>query len=215
MPPTRIGPPFSNPSKIPRLYTSTASVPTAVTSFPITLKIQGPKESSPIARVFKSPEALSTWVSSHKRAALKAFATPAQKEEIFSRSDYRSLDPKRTYGVYAPLHSEEMEDIRYNQIADKAFEDKCRLAIAKFLKEQGQQVEEQDRVLYNLVPGSSIGTSHNESPASSPLHNSTLAGRPKSDVAIEWEGVWKDGTGIYYLLECKHFMTAVFMPNML
>lgn len=212
--PPRIGLPFVNPSRIPRVYTSTASAPTAVISFPITLKILGPQESSPIDRVFKSPEALSTWVSSHKRAALKAFATPTQKEEFFSRSDYPLLDPKRTYGVYAPLHSEEMEDIRHNQIADKAFEDKCRLAMAKFLKEQGQQVEEQDRVLYNLMPESSPGPSDNESPASSPLHTSTLACRTKSDVAIKWDGVWKDGRRIYYLLECKHFMTAVFMPNM-
>jgi hypothetical protein len=75
----------------------------------------------------------------------------------------------------------------------------------------GQRVEEQDRVLYNLVPESSPGPSDKESPASSPLHTSTLACRTKSDVAIEW----KNGRRRYYLLECKHFMTAVFMPIML
>jgi hypothetical protein len=64
-------PPFVNPLKIPRLHTSNASVPTAVTSSPITLKMRGPQESSPIDRVFKSPEALSMHLSSHKRAALK------------------------------------------------------------------------------------------------------------------------------------------------
>src|SRR5271155_4205655 len=35
--------PFSNPSKALRLYTSTTSVSTAMTSFPITLKTQGPQ----------------------------------------------------------------------------------------------------------------------------------------------------------------------------
>src|SRR5579859_6890955 len=141
----------------------------------------------------KSPEALSTWVSSHKRVALMVFTTPTQKEEFFSRSDYPLPDPKRTYSVYAPLHSEEMEDIQHNQIADKVFEDKRRSAMAKFLNEQGQQAEEQDCVLYNLMPESSPGPSDNKSPASSPLHTSTLACCTKSDVAIAWDGVWKDG----------------------
>lgn len=32
---------------------------------------------------------------------------------------------------------------------------------------------------------------------------------PKPNPAIEWDGLWMDEDGIYYLLECKHFMTAV------
>ena len=32
---------------------------------------------------------------------------------------------------------------------------------------------------------------------------------PKSNSVIEWDGLWMDEDGIYYLLECKHFMNSV------
>jgi len=114
--------------------------------------------------------------------------------------------------MVSTLHSQELEDIRHHQIADKAFQDKCRLPMARFLEEQGKQVQAQDRV-YNLVPKSSVQEPCDTE--SSAQATSTLPGCTQSDVAIERGGVWKDGQGRYYLLECTHFMSAVFIPNML
>jgi len=213
--PTRIGFPFINPSTVPRVYPSTARVP--IRSFPITLKTQGPQETSPVERIFATPQALSSWVSAHKRATLKAFATPTERERIFSRSEYVLLDPKRTYGVYSPLHTEEIQEIRHNQISDTDFEDKCRLAMAKFFRERGVEVQEKSRVLYDaLVPESYVAEqSDPDSPVASSLqHTTTFPGDTESE-AIEWDGMWKDERGVYYLLECKHYMTAVFMPTIL
>jgi hypothetical protein len=108
-----------------------------------------------------------------------------------------------------------MEDIRHNQVADKAFEDKCRPAMVKFLEEQGQQAEPQDRIFYNRVPKPPVQeTSDTRSPAHSARDNSTSEGPTNWDIVIEWNGVWKDEQGVYNLLECKHCMTAVLIPNM-
>ena len=34
--------------------------------------------------------------------------------------------------------------------------------------------------------------------------------KTKRNAVIEWDGFWTDEVGVYYVLECKHFMSAVF-----
>jgi hypothetical protein len=135
-----------------------------------------------VQRTFLSPEGLSKWVNAHRCAALKAFPTSSQSEIIFSRSEYNSLDPSRVYGIFSPFHPKPVEDIRHNQMADKAFEAKCRLALGLYLSDHGRKITEHSREL--IEPG-------------------------ETDTLIEWDGLFIDQENMYYLLECKHFMTTV------
>jgi hypothetical protein len=38
---------------------------------------------------------------------------------------------------------------------------------------------------------------------------------PKPIPAIEWDGLWMDEDVIYYLLECKHFMTSAYLASVI
>jgi len=188
--PPRIPLNFIHPSK--SLPIHTASLPSNVVQYPIVLRTQAPDDSEPVERLFRSRHCLTKWVSTYKRAALKAFPSTTQKEEILSEDQYSSLDVDRVYGISSPLHTEEVTDLRHNQIADRAFEEKCRLAVSRYLISQGLDIQDRERTLYENV----LGWNATHMP-------------PKPNAAIEWEGLWMDGDGIYYLLECKHFMTLV------
>ena len=161
----------------------------ATTKFPMNLQILEPNETVMITRRFDTPEALKIYVSAHKRAILKALSTPTADEMIIHPSAYSTLDPSRTYSIHAPLHTEESGDIRHNQVTDRAFEDKSRLALEQFLKSQGLEIIERSRELYEL-------------------DNSME--KAKRNAVVEWDGFWTDQVGMYYVLECKHFMSSVF-----
>jgi hypothetical protein len=161
----------------------------ATTKFPMNLQILEPNELITITRTFETPDALKIYVSAHKRAVLKALSTPTLTERIIHPSAYSTLDPSRIYSIYSPLHTEESADIRYNQVTDRAFEHKSRLALEQFLKSKGLTVVERGRELYK---------------------RDNSVEKAKSDAVIEWDGFWTDEAGTYYVLECKHFMSAVF-----
>ena len=91
--------------------------------------------------------------------------------------------------IYAPLHAKESANIRHNQVTDRAFEEKCLLALEQFLKSQGLKVFECSRELYKL---------------------DNSGEKAKKNAVIEWDGCWTDEVGMYYVFECKHFMSAVF-----
>ena len=173
---------------------STAAMGSAISKFPMNLQILEPNEHVTITRTFDTPEALKIYVSAHKRAVLKALSTPTAAEKIVHPSAYSSLNPSRTYLIYAPLHTEEGMDVRHNQVTDGAFEEKCQLALERFLKSQGLNVVGCSRGLYKL---------------------DNSGEKAKKDIAIEWDGCWTDEVGMYYVLECKHFMSAVFTNYML
>ena len=92
------------------------------------LQILEPNEQVMITRRFDTPEALKIYVSAYKKAVLKALSTPTEAEKIIHPSAYSALDPSRTYLIYAPLHATESANIHHNQVADRAFEEKCLLA---------------------------------------------------------------------------------------
>ena len=72
---------------------------------------------------------------------------------------------------------------------DCAFEDKSPLALERFLKSEGLKVVECERELYK--PDKSME-------------------KAKRNAVIEWDGLWTNGGGTFYVLECKHFMSGVF-----
>src|SRR5436190_17663405 len=81
-------------------------LPPGVTPYPVILKVQAPDESEPVERLFRDRQCLTKWMCTYKRAALEVYATPTQKEEILSESQYFSLDTNRIYGISSPLHTE-------------------------------------------------------------------------------------------------------------
>jgi hypothetical protein len=188
--PPRIPLHFIRPSKTLPIHT--ASIPPNVIQYPIVLKTQAPDESEPVQHLFRDRQYLTKWVNTYKRAALKAFATPTHEEQILSEGQYSSLDVNRVYGISSPLHTEEVTDLRHNQIADPAFEEKCRHTVSRYLITKGVDIQDREHTLYENV----LGRNATHMP-------------PKPIAAIEWDGLWMDEDGIYYLLECKHFMTSV------
>ena len=191
MPPRLPGLPFNwlRPRMLSRVQSTTAIMDSATTKFPINLQILEPNEKATVTRTFATPEALKIYVSAHKRAVLKALSTPTEAETIIHPSSYSALDSSRTYLIYAPLHTEEGVDIHHNQVMDRVFEGKCRLALERFLMSQGLKVVEYSRELYKL---------------------DNSEGKTKKIPVIEWDGCWTDEAGMYYVLECKHFMSGVF-----
>ena len=165
-----------------RYRTTPSALPSPAIVYPLSLQIQGPDDSRTVQRTFASPNALSIWVNSYKRAVLKALATSSQSELILSRSDYTRLDPSRVYSIHSPLHPELLDDIRHNQMADKAFEAKCRLALERYLSRNGKSITE---CRHDLTAPGTI------------------------DTTIKWDGLFKDPEGVHYLLECKHVMSLV------
>src|SRR5271170_3110788 len=190
--PPRIPLHFIHPSKTLPIHT--ASIPPNVVQYPIILKTQAPDEFEPVQRLFGNRQCWIKWVSTYKRAALKAFASPTHNEEILSENLYSCLDVNRVYGISSPFHTERKTDLRHNQIADPAFEEKCRHAVSRYLISQGVDIQDRERTLYENV-----------------LRQNATHMPPKPIAAIEWNGLWMDADGIYYLLECKHFMTSVFI----
>ena len=76
------------------------------------------------------------------------------------------------------------DERQHRQIADKAFEDKSRQALIRYLEEQRFLFHELDRVI--KVDGKSIA---------------------------EWEGVFElEGGSWMWFLECKHCVSTVFYP---
>ena len=138
--PPRIPLHFIHPSKVLPLHTT--SVPPNVIQYPIVLKTRGPDESEPVERLFRDRQCLIKWINTYKRATLKAFATPTQKEEILSENHYSSLDVNRIYGISSSYHMEKETDLHHNQIADLAFKEKCRHAVSRYLTSQGVRIQD-------------------------------------------------------------------------
>jgi predicted nuclease of restriction endonuclease-like RecB superfamily len=98
--------------------------------------------------------------------------------------------PTGELSIYAPLlAAERSADILHDQVTDPAFEDKSRVALERFLKSQGLKVVECDREFYK--PDKSME-------------------KAKRNAVIEWDGFWTDGGRLFYVLECKHFISGVF-----
>ena len=105
----------------------------------------------------------------------------AGEKTIIPPQQYKALSPFETYEIDSPFFMPIRSVQHYEQISDKAFEDKSRNAMITFMKNMGIAFKELDRVIMD-----------------------------GEKVVAEWEGVFEvnDGHGVFFL-ECKHRMTAV------
>lgn len=181
----------------PRYNTLTPNTPSTTLTYPLLLRIQAPDGRSPTLRKFDTPDTLHRYVKGYKRAILKAFASSTEAEQYFGPPQYRTLNSNLVYAVHSPFHTSEMDDRTHNQIADRPFEAKCRRALSTYLSCKGDAITEQERILYrvNDVDGSEKGSSR--------------------EMAVEWDGLYTNKKGTYYVLECKHLMTSVFTIDLL
>jgi hypothetical protein len=103
------------------------------------------------------------------------------KMKIISPKQYKALSPLLTYEIYSPFFMQIKNVQHYEQISDKAFEDKSREAMITFMNNEGMAFNELDRVI-----------------------------KDGEKVVAEWEGVFEvdDGQRVYFL-DCKHRVTAV------
>ena len=105
----------------------------------------------------------------------------AGEKTIIPPQQYKALSPFETYEIDSPFFMPIRSVQHYEQISDKAFEDKSRNAMITFMTNMGIAFKELDRVIMD-----------------------------GEKVVAEWEGVFEvnDGHGVFFL-ECKHRMTAV------
>jgi|SRR5579859_6013470 len=181
----------------PRYNTLTPNTPRTTLTYPLLLRIQAPDERSPTLRKFNTPDALHSYVKGYKRATLKAFASSTEAEQYFAPPQYRTLNSNLVYAVHSHFHTSEMDDRTHNQIADRAFKAKCRRALLTHLSCKGDALTEKERILYRVddVDGSERDSIR--------------------EMAVEWDGLYTNKKGTYYVLECKHLMTSVFTIELL
>jgi hypothetical protein len=106
--------------------------------------------------------------------------------KIIPRSKYFEVSPFVTYEIFSPYFTDMTDERQHRQIADKAFEDKSRQALTRYLEEQGFSFRELDRVI--KVDGKLIA---------------------------EWEGVFELEDGGIWFLECAFCVSTVFYPIIL
>jgi hypothetical protein len=92
------GPPPYQPIEGTAEFVPRAGRPPSV--FPVTLQTLSPGELEPKDRHFPSRLSLLEWVQSAPRGSLKAFATHAEPETIYGKSEYHTLDVNRIYGIH-------------------------------------------------------------------------------------------------------------------
>jgi hypothetical protein len=106
--------------------------------------------------------------------------------KIIARSKYFEVSPFVIYEIISPYFTAMTDERQHRQIADKAFKDKSRQALTRYLEEQGFSFRELDRVI-------------------------KVDGKP----IAEWEGVFELEDGGIWFLECKHCVSTVFYPIIL
>ena len=105
--------------------------------------------------------------------------------EIIPRSKYSDVSPSVIYEIISPFFTSLGDERHHWQVADKAFEEKSREALIRYLEEEQVVFRELSRVI--KVDG-------------------------ESDIIAEWEGVFELEGGEIWFLECKHCVTTVFYP---
>ena len=154
------------------------------TPTPLSLKVLVPTEESPHLCKFTDAKLLARFVQNH-RGLLRSFDPLTQTMEYHKESQFAMLDSSRVYEVYSAFYNHDLDRLHHHQTADKAFEEKSRLAVQSFFKSHNIEVKELPRVWYNEY------------------------NNPQSETAIEWEGVWQGHPNQLYLLESKHVISSV------
>ena len=101
--------------------------------------------------------------------------------EIIPRSKYSEVSPSVIYEIISPFFTSLGGERHHWQVTDKAFEEKSREALIRYLKEEQFVFRELSRLI-----------------------------KVDGDIIAEWEGVFElEGDEIWFL-ECKHCVTTVF-----
>ena len=148
---------------------------------PFTLRLIVPPSDEPKEVEFDDTVALNMYVKSY--GASLCVQTPNGGSRVLNPNKYMSLSPNAIYVVsspYFPTEKEKKEEPRYSKYSARAFEDKSRHAMIRYLVNTGTKFKELDRVI---------------------KHD----GR---DVA-EWEGVFQSEQNTIFFLECKHIIRDV------
>ena len=114
------------------------------------------------------------------------FTNPKTEKTSIAASLPDHVDPTVTYIAEHPFLTARQEDYSYNQISDKAFEDRACKALERYLKKSlaiSRRVSEHNRQgAWRFLTG-------------------------EKDIA-EWEGIWESCDGHHFFLEAKHFMDS-------
>jgi len=107
----------------------------------------------------------------------------ADGTEIIPPSKYSEVSPSTIYEIISPFFTSMKNELQHRQVADKAFEDKSRQALTRYMEAQGFSFRELDRVF-----------------------------KADGKIIAEWEGVFELESGAIWFLECKHCVSIVFYP---
>ena len=146
---------------------------------PVSLHLIVPPSKKPEIVRFHNLERLSHFVHNTYQGQLHGRG-PNGASEIVSPDKYQNLSPFKVYEIVSTFYLTMIEKKHYRQIEDKAFEDKCRNAMIKFLGDKGSDFHELQRIV-----------------------------RKEGISVAEWEGIFEMGSGHVLLLECKHCVTWV------
>jgi hypothetical protein len=143
----------------------------------IRLTVIAPTSKEPQILMCQTTDELAQFVKVYK-GALAVLGADGIK--IIPPSKYSELSPSTIYEIISPFFTFMKDELQHRQVADKAFEDKSRQALTRYLKEQRFSFHELDRVI-----------------------------KADGKIIAEWEGVYElEGGGIWFL-ECKHCISTV------
>jgi len=148
---------------------------------PIALNVIVPPSVEPQVVIASTTEEIGDLVQSY-RGILRGPGTNGTTELIL-RSRYPELSPSEIYEIVSPYFTSVAEERHHRQVADKAFEEKARNGLIKFVDDKGLKYRELDRTV-------------------------TKDGKP----VAEWEGILELDSGQVLFLECKHCVTSVLYP---
>jgi len=146
----------------------------------ITLSVIVPTSKDPQLFDYETTDELAEHVKLY-RGLLSVYT--ANRTKFIPFSKYAKLSPSITYQILSPFFGSMQDERQHRQVADKAFEDKSRKALLRYLEEQQYSFRELSRVV-----------------------------KVDGKIVAEWEGVFELEGGEIWFLECKHCVTIVFYP---
>ena len=151
---------------------------------PISLNLIVPPSVQPEIVIVSTSEELDDLVQSY-RGTLRGPSSNGTTQLIL-RSRYPELSPTEVYEIVSPYFNAVQEERHHRQVADKAFEEKARNGLFKFLNDKGIKYRELDRTV-----------------------------EKDGKAVAEWEGIVEVDSGQVVLLECEHCVTSVLYSTLL
>lgn len=144
----------------------------------IELKVTVPPEGKMRIVECETTDELYDFVRIYKGALCAVNADGISK--VILPRNYSNISPSTTYEIESPFFASMREERHHRQISDKAFEQKCREAMIRYLADHKLSFHELDRSIQNA-----------------------------GEIVAEWEGVFELEDGRVWCLECKNCVTPV------